>query len=183
MGAAAAFFLAGATLVGAAPPQAQSPTGPMDKPQPAASPIERLSPGLFRIGNIRIDTSKREISVNGVVNEARTLEFIAGTKGGFKNYETALELDTNAINFNLALILGPRGQLAEAILLHLRRAAVISPQNADVHRNLGLALSLQGRTDEAIEELQEALRIQPDSVDAQKTLAEALSGRDRTRRR
>src|SRR5688572_13346036 len=102
---AAAVFLLGATLVSAAPPQAQSPTGPMDKPQPAASPIERLSPGLFRIGNIRIDTGKREISVNGVVNEARTLEFIAGTKGGFKNYESALELDTNAINFNLALIL------------------------------------------------------------------------------
>jgi hypothetical protein len=103
---AVAVFLFATALVGAAPQQAgQSPTGPLDKPQPAASPIERLSPGLFRIGNIRIDTGKREISVNGVVNDARTLEFIAGTKGGFKNYETALELDTNAINFNLALIL------------------------------------------------------------------------------
>ena len=106
MGTVAALALAGVALLAAAPPQGrQSPTGPMDNPQPTASPIERLSPGLFRIGNIRIDTGKREIAVNGVVNDARILEFVAGTKGGFKNYETALELDTNAINFNLALIL------------------------------------------------------------------------------
>jgi len=52
-----------------------------------------------------------------------------------------------------------------------------------VHRNLGLALSLQGTTDEAIEELQEALRIQPDSVEAQQTLAAALTARDAARRR
>ena len=109
-GAAVVIVLSGSLFSGAAPagaaPQArQSPTGPMDAPQPTASPIERLSPGQFRIGNIRIDTGKREITVNGVVNEARTLEFIAGTKNGFKNYESALELDTNAVNFNLALIL------------------------------------------------------------------------------
>jgi len=43
--------------------------------------------------------------VRGTVTEAKTLEFIASTKGGFKGYESALELDTNAISFNLALIL------------------------------------------------------------------------------
>jgi hypothetical protein len=106
VGATPGLVLAVATLMAAAPPQArQAPTGPLDKPQPIASPIERVSPGQFRVGNIRIDTGKREITVNGVVNDARTLEFIAGTKGGFKNYESALELDTNAVNFNLALIL------------------------------------------------------------------------------
>jgi hypothetical protein len=72
---------------------------------PPASPVERLGPNLLRVGNVRVDTAKREASVTGVVNAATTLEFIAGTKGGYKNYESALELDTNAINFNVALIL------------------------------------------------------------------------------
>ena len=67
--------------------------------------MERLGPNIFRVGTVRVDTLKREISVRGTVTEAKTLEFIASTKGGFKGYESALELDTNAISFNLALIL------------------------------------------------------------------------------
>jgi hypothetical protein len=71
----------------------------------APEPVERLGPGLFRVGSVRVDTAKKEVSVRGTVTEATTLEFIATTKGGFKAYESALELDTNAISFNLALIL------------------------------------------------------------------------------
>jgi hypothetical protein len=67
--------------------------------------VERLGPSLFRVGTVRVDTAKKEISVRGEVTAARTLEFIASTKGGFKGYESALELDTTAISFNLALIL------------------------------------------------------------------------------
>lgn len=74
-------------------------------PPKAAAPVERLGPSLLRVGNVRIDTASKEISVAGVVLEASVLEFLAVTKGGFKAYESALELDTNAINFNLALIL------------------------------------------------------------------------------
>ena len=39
--------------------------------------------------------------------------------------------------------LGPRGQLDEAIA-HLRRVIEIDPQRADAHRNLAMALGLQG---------------------------------------
>jgi len=53
----------------------------------------------------RIIVLSEEISVRGVVNDALTLEFVANPKGGFKAYESALELDTDGINFNLALIL------------------------------------------------------------------------------
>jgi hypothetical protein len=67
--------------------------------------VERLGPSLFRVGTVRVDTAKKEISVRGTVTAARTLEFIASTKGGFTGYESALELDTTAISFNLALIL------------------------------------------------------------------------------
>lgn len=88
-----------------APTVAQAPRGPFFGPAPAPSPVERLGPDLVRIGNIRVDTSKKELSVGGAVNDARVLEFLANTKGGFKAYESALELETNAINFNVACLL------------------------------------------------------------------------------
>ena len=44
------------------PAQQQSPA----KPQ---APVQRLGPNLLRIGNVQIDTAKREVSVAGVVNE------------------------------------------------------------------------------------------------------------------
>ena len=118
-----AFFgliLAASTLVVAAGPRLQSssqqppppslPAPPQAIPDPAGpprspDPVERLGPNLLRVGNIRIDTAKKEISVRGTANNAHVLEFIASTKGGFKGYESALELDTTAISFNLALIL------------------------------------------------------------------------------
>jgi hypothetical protein len=76
-----------------------------DNPPKTPSTIERLGPTTLRVGTLQIDTAKKELSVKGVVTDANILEFVAVTKGGFKGYESALELDTNAINFNLALIL------------------------------------------------------------------------------
>ena len=86
-------------------PPSQPERQPFFGPPPPPSPVERLGPNLLRIGAIRIDTAKRELSVAGFVNDVRVLEFLANTKGGFKAYESALELDTNAINFNVACIL------------------------------------------------------------------------------
>jgi hypothetical protein len=71
----------------------------------SAPPIQRLGPDLLRIGNVDVDTAKKQVSVRGTVNEVLQLEFLAHTKGGMKAYESALELDTNAVNFNTALIL------------------------------------------------------------------------------
>ena len=71
-------------------------------PQP---PVEKLGPGRFRVGTIHVDTSAREISVPAHVNQVEVLEFLANTRGGMKAYESALTLDTDAISFNLALVL------------------------------------------------------------------------------
>jgi hypothetical protein len=90
------------------PPQPQTPktTLRIEVPPPSEpSPVERLGPDRFRIGSINIDTAKKEVSVPGVVNEVTTLEFLANTKGGFKAYESAIELDAHAINMNVALML------------------------------------------------------------------------------
>ena len=74
--------------------------------EPAGQPaMERLGQNLFRVGSIRIDTSARTLQVPGLSNAVSILEFVANTKGGLKSYESAVELDTDAITFNLALML------------------------------------------------------------------------------
>jgi hypothetical protein len=87
------------------PSQQRAPRSPYMGPAPAASPVERVGPNQVRIGRILIDTAKKELSVAGVVNDVNVLEFLANTKGGWKAYESALELETNAVNFNVACLL------------------------------------------------------------------------------
>jgi hypothetical protein len=90
--------------VGAGASPASGQSSPPQAPPQAA--IEKLGQNLFRVGAIRVDTAKRELSVTGKVNgNVTTLEFVANTQGGLKAYESAIELDTNAIFFNTACIL------------------------------------------------------------------------------
>lgn len=74
-------------------------------PPTAPAAIEKLSATVYRVGNVQIDTDRKEVTASGVVNDVQILEFIANTKGGYKAYESLIELDTNAIDFNVALIL------------------------------------------------------------------------------
>jgi hypothetical protein len=90
---AAMVLLATATVAAQAPPR------------PAAPAVEKLGDKLFRVGEIRVDMSRREISVPGKANQATVLEFVANTRGGMKAYESALTLETDAITFNTALVL------------------------------------------------------------------------------
>jgi hypothetical protein len=92
-----------------APLIAQAPAGP---PQvllpglpPPPNPVERLGHHLFRVGQMRVDTAKREIVVPGHVNDAHVLEFVASTNGGFKAYESALSLEAGGYTLNAALLL------------------------------------------------------------------------------
>src|SRR5262245_2812086 len=87
---------------------AQQPVIPDHNPEkipttPAA--VAKLGPGLFRIGEIKVDTTKREASVSGKVNAVEILEFVANTQGGLKAYESALTIDTNAVTFNAAMLM------------------------------------------------------------------------------
>jgi hypothetical protein len=93
-------LLAGAITISAAP---QTPAAPSPQRAPA---VEKLPDGTFRLGSIHVDTAKREISVDGVVNgNVTTLEFVACTDGGLKAYESALTLHTTGVAFNTALLL------------------------------------------------------------------------------
>jgi hypothetical protein len=83
---------------------AQKPADPAAAlPQPK---VEKLGPNLVRLGNIRVNTATKELTIAGTINpDVRTLEFIANAKDGVKAYETAVSLDTDAVTFNAALLL------------------------------------------------------------------------------
>ena len=100
-------LLTGVVMVQATALAQNPPSAPQNPGQPARTPpsVERLGDNLLRVGKIRVDTKAREISVAGTVNDVQTLEFIANAAGGFKAYESALSLDTDAISFNLSLLL------------------------------------------------------------------------------
>jgi hypothetical protein len=86
-------------------PPPPPPRSAFEGPAPAPSPAERIGRDLVRVGNVLVDTAKKELSVSGFVNDVQILEFLANTKGGWKAYESALELDTNAVNFNVGCLL------------------------------------------------------------------------------
>lgn len=65
----------------------------------------RVDDHTYTVGQIRIDTQKRELVVPGRVNDASTLEFVANPRGGAKAYESAITIDGNAVIFNAALLL------------------------------------------------------------------------------
>ena len=76
--------------------------------------VERIDENLFRVGTIMVDTAKREVAVPGIVNTVARggpLEFLANTQGnapgepGWRAYESAVQFDTDAVTFNLALVL------------------------------------------------------------------------------
>src|SRR4051794_35997057 len=100
---AALLLLIPAVAAPQANPPAQRPGDGRAGPPPS---VEKLGDNLYRLGSVRVDTARGEVSVAGTVNrDVTTLEFIANTRGGMKAYESALTLDTDAVTFNTALIL------------------------------------------------------------------------------
>jgi hypothetical protein len=71
--------------------------------QPA---VKELGEERYRIGAVVVDKRGRSFTVPGtVIRLEPPLEFVAVTKNGYKRYESLLELETNAFDFNLACIL------------------------------------------------------------------------------
>jgi hypothetical protein len=68
--------------------------------------VEDLGGGRYRIGAIVLDQSAGSFTVPGrVLRLEGPLEYLAVTVGGIKGYESLLELDADAFQFNLACIL------------------------------------------------------------------------------
>jgi hypothetical protein len=83
------------------------PKQPSSTPPAAQGPntVQRIGANEYRIGRVHVDTKSRVVTVPGVVNQVTAVEFGASTKGGMKGYESAVSLETDAISFNLALVL------------------------------------------------------------------------------
>lgn len=52
-----------------------------------------------------MDTATKELRAPGFINQVSTLEFIANTPKGLKEYESAITIDGSAMAFNTALLL------------------------------------------------------------------------------
>jgi hypothetical protein len=83
-----------------------TPTMAENKVPPEEPEVKNLGNGRLQIGNIIIDEDKKEVTIPGRLNMLEgPIEFIASTKGGMKLYESVLEMDTDAMSFNLSMIL------------------------------------------------------------------------------
>ena len=73
----------------------------------AQPPVKDLGNGKYRIGAIELDKTNLRFTIPGTILDIadQPLEYIAVTKGGLKAYESLLELQANAYEFNLACIL------------------------------------------------------------------------------
>lgn len=88
----------------------QRPTAPRrgygTVPAPTApSRVEKLGSGTLKIGFVMVDLAKREVAVLARINDVPAFEFLVNTRDGYKSYESLIEANTNAIDFNLGLIL------------------------------------------------------------------------------
>jgi tetratricopeptide (TPR) repeat protein len=63
--------------------------------------------------------------------------------------------------------------LTSAALPHLHRVVELAPELAAARNNLGIALQLAGRRDEAVIQFRRALALRPDYADARANLAAA----------
>jgi hypothetical protein len=70
--------------------------------------VRDLGGGLYRIGSIEVNKEARKFTVPGTIialADGAPIEYLAISRGGSKNYESLVELDVSAVEFNLACIL------------------------------------------------------------------------------
>jgi hypothetical protein len=97
------------------------PGAPAKFPQPE---VKDLGNQRYQVGQIEIDKAEKSFTVPGsVIRQMPPVEFVAVTKGGHKAYESLLELNANAFEFNLACILiGLDAKKAKAPQFHFDKA-------------------------------------------------------------
>jgi len=98
-------WLIAGSAVAQAPVPVPGPAAPAAAPAPAPA-AEDLGGGRYRIGRIEVDKGAARFTVPGrVLRLDPPLEYLAVTPGGYKAYESLLELDAGGVEFNLACIL------------------------------------------------------------------------------
>jgi Flp pilus assembly protein TadD len=87
----------------------------------------------------------------------------------------ALDLHSSEAAIGLTNIFMKSNRLADAEPV-LRRLAAERPDDAGIHLQLGRVLANEGKKDDAVVELQAALKLSPSDADAQRDLADLLAG-------
>jgi hypothetical protein len=88
------------------PPNPPRPLERRSNDRPPPPKVVDLGGERYRIGAIEVNKANRRFKVAGtIIRREPPLEFLAVTKGGYKAYESLLELDASAHEFNLACIL------------------------------------------------------------------------------
>ena len=92
------------------------------------------------------------------------------------NYQKAILIEPDFADayFNLGNAFKQKGDLIKAVQ-NYQKSLLIQPDDAEVLLNYGHALSGDGQFEKAIEAYQRALQLQPELVDAQISLAKALT--------
>ncbi|MDA9901294.1 tetratricopeptide repeat protein [Gammaproteobacteria bacterium] len=75
----------------------------------------------------------------------------------------------------LGALFGQSGRHSEAVKAS-QTAAVLSPQDADAHSNLGIVLKGLGRLDEAVASYTQAIELKPDFAEAHNNMGNTLKG-------
>jgi len=98
---------AAAATPSAAPPTAPSPSAAAPAaPTAPVGELKSLGNERYQIGRVIVDKSARSFRVPGrILLLGSPLEYVAGSPGGIKNYETLLEISATSTEFNLACIL------------------------------------------------------------------------------
>lgn len=91
----------------AGPPPGFGPPREFNPPKIEPPKLEKLGDERYRIGTIVLDRQRRTFTAPGRVLhlDDAPLEYVAVARGGYKGYESVLELDSTASEFNLACIL------------------------------------------------------------------------------
>jgi Flp pilus assembly protein TadD len=140
--------------------------------------------GLFLQGDLRgAEAAFRRVTAidpsyaDGWVNIARARLQEGNIEGAHEVLTHALELDPDLpkTHFFLALALKAEGSYEQA-LAHLHRATTRYPKDRVVRNQIGRVLFLQGRFEEAIDELKEVLAVDPEDLQAHYSLMLSYRG-------
>ena len=99
-------------------------------------------------------------------------------RAGTKDNRLGFSSEQNALLAFMALLLLATWTFFPALQnAQYQQGLALDPDLADTHNNLAAALTRKGRLDEAITHLREAIRLKPDSAEAQKNLDALIASR------
>lgn len=105
------FFLVSTAVADAQMPEMAPPSGPNDPippigmNAPTVNPVERISPGVYRIGKVTVNKNDRSITFPAKINmTAGLLEYVLVRRGG-KTHESLLNTEAEPYDIQLACLL------------------------------------------------------------------------------